>query len=71
MALLRAAVLHGEATLRKEKAGAGVGLHLSRELVVRHGGILVTDPVPAGGTRVWFCSPSKVGASFAAPPGAA
>ena len=61
----------GEATLRKEKAGAGVGLHLSRQLVIRHGGILWTDPVPAGGTRVSFCLPSKVGASFAAPPGAA
>lgn len=61
----------GEATLRKEKAGAGVGLHLSRQLVVRHGGIMWTDPVPAGGTRVSFCLPSKVGATFAAPPGAA
>ena len=61
----------GEATLRKEKAGAGVGLHLSRQLVVRHGGILWTDPVPAGGTRVSFCLPSKTGARFAAPPGAA
>jgi signal transduction histidine kinase len=61
----------GEATLRKEKAGAGVGLHLSRQLVVRHGGILWTDPVPAGGTRVSFCLPSKVGATFEAPPGAA
>ncbi len=61
----------GEATLRKEKAGAGVGLHLSRQLVVRHGGILWTDPVPAGGTRVSFCLPSRAGARFAAPPGAA
>ena len=61
----------GEATLRKEKAGAGVGLHLSRQLVVRHGGILWTDPVPAGGTRVSFCLPSKAGATFEAPPGAA
>ncbi len=61
----------GEATLRKEKAGAGVGLHLSRQLVVRHGGILWTDPVPAGGTRVSFCLPSKAGATFVAPPGAA
>lgn len=61
----------GEATLRKEKAGAGVGLHLSRQLVIRHGGILWTDPVPAGGTRVSFCLPSKVGATFDAPPGAA
>ncbi len=61
----------GEATLRKEKAGAGVGLHLSRQLVIRHGGILWTDPVPAGGTRVSFCLPSKAGATFVAPPGAA
>jgi signal transduction histidine kinase len=61
----------GEATLRKEKAGAGVGLHLSRQLVVRHGGILWTDPIPAGGTRVSFCLPSRAGATFAAPPGAA
>jgi len=48
----------GEATLRKE-------------LVLRHGGILWTDPVPAGGTRVSFCLPSKPGATFEAPPGAA
>jgi signal transduction histidine kinase len=61
----------GEATLRKEKAGAGVGLHLSRQLVVRHGGILWTDPIPAGGTRVSFCLPSRAGARFVAPPGAA
>jgi signal transduction histidine kinase len=61
----------GESTLRKEKAGAGVGLHLSRQLVIRHGGILWTDPVPAGGTRVSFCLPSRAGATFVAPPGAA
>jgi len=61
----------GEATLRKEKAGVGVGLHLSRQLIVRHGGILWTDPVPAGGTRVSFCLPSRAGARFAEPPGAA
>jgi signal transduction histidine kinase len=61
----------GEATLRKEKAGVGVGLHLSRQLIVRHGGILWTDPIPAGGTRVSFCLPSRAGARFAEPPGAA
>lgn len=61
----------GEAVLRKEKAGVGVGLHLSRQLVVRHGGILWTDPVPAGGTRVSFCLPSRAGTTFSAPPGAA
>jgi signal transduction histidine kinase len=61
----------GEAILRKEKAGVGVGLHLSRQLIVRHGGILWTDPVPAGGTRVSFCLPSRAGTRFAEPPGAA
>jgi signal transduction histidine kinase len=61
----------GEATLRKERAGVGVGLHLSRQLIVRHGGILWTDPVPSGGTRVSFCLPSRAGARFQEPPGAA
>jgi signal transduction histidine kinase len=51
----------GEATLRKEKAGVGVGLHLARQLIVQHGGILWTDPVPSGGTRVSFCLPAKRG----------
>jgi signal transduction histidine kinase len=61
----------GEATLRKERAGAGVGLHLARQLVVRHGGILWTDPLPAGGTRVSFCLPSRAGRRFETRPGAA
>ena len=51
----------GEATLRKEKAGVGVGLHLARQLIVQHGGILWTDPVPSGGTRVAFCLPATRG----------
>ncbi len=51
----------GEATLRKEKAGVGVGLHLARRLVVEHGGILWTDPIPSGGTRVSFCIPAHPG----------
>ncbi len=51
----------GEAVLRKEKAGVGVGLHLSRQLIVQHGGILWTDPIPSGGTRVSFCIPSQRG----------
>ncbi len=51
----------GEATLRKEKAGVGVGLHLARQLIVQHGGILWTDPVPSGGTRVSFCLPATRG----------
>jgi signal transduction histidine kinase len=51
----------GEATLRKEKAGVGVGLHLARQLIVQHRGILWTDPIPSGGTRVSFCLPSHRG----------
>lgn len=48
----------GEAILRKEKAGAGVGLHLARKLILEHGGIIWADPLPGGGTRVSFCLPS-------------
>jgi signal transduction histidine kinase len=51
----------GEAVLRKEKAGVGVGLHLARQLIVQHGGILWTDPIPSGGTRVSFCIPAHRG----------
>jgi signal transduction histidine kinase len=58
----------GEETLRKEKAGAGVGLHLARQLVVEHGGILWTDPLPGGGTRVAFCLPALGGDRVAAAP---
>ena len=52
----------GEEILRKERAGAGVGLHLARQLVVEHGGIMWADPLPAGGTRVSFVIPSRPGA---------
>jgi signal transduction histidine kinase len=58
----------GEATLRKEKAGVGVGLHLARQMVLEHGGILWADPLPGGGTRVAFCIPSQVGQRLAVPP---
>jgi signal transduction histidine kinase len=51
----------GEDTLRKERAGAGVGLHLARQLVVQHGGILWADPLPSGGTRVSFVIPVHEG----------
>jgi signal transduction histidine kinase len=58
----------GEATLRKQKAGAGAGLHLARQLVLEHGGILWTDPVPSGGTRVSFCVPAHPGMRLSTPP---
>jgi signal transduction histidine kinase len=51
----------GEDILRKERAGAGVGLHLARQLVVQHGGILWADPLPSGGTRVSFVIPAHEG----------
>jgi two-component system sensor histidine kinase VicK len=47
----------GEEILRKERAGLGLGLHLARQLVVMHGGIMWADPLPSGGTRVAFCIP--------------
>jgi signal transduction histidine kinase len=58
----------GEATLRKEKAGVGVGLHLARRLVLEHGGILWADPIPGGGSRVSFCIPLHAGERVLAPP---
>ena len=58
----------GEATLRKEKAGVGVGLHLARQLIVGHGGILWSDPIPSGGTRVSFCVPGHAGERVTARP---
>ena len=51
----------GEDILRKERAGAGVGLHMARQLVVQHGGILWADPLPSGGTRVSFVIPAHEG----------
>jgi signal transduction histidine kinase len=51
----------GEGILRKERAGAGVGLHLARQLVIEHGGIMWADPLPAGGTRVSFVIPARPG----------
>jgi signal transduction histidine kinase len=58
----------GEGVLRKEKAGVGVGLHLARQMIVEHGGILWTDPLPGGGTRASFCLPAEVGARLELPP---
>ena len=61
----------GEATLRKEKAGVGVGLHLARKIVIEHGGVMWSDPLPGGGTRVSFCIPITEGQRLAAPPASA
>jgi signal transduction histidine kinase len=47
----------GEDILRKERAGLGLGLHLARQLVVLHGGIMWAEPLPSDGTRVAFCIP--------------
>jgi two-component system cell cycle sensor histidine kinase PleC len=58
----------GEPTLRKERSGAGVGLHLARQIIVEHGGVMWADPLPGGGTRVSFCLPIHEGQRLAAPP---
>ena len=58
----------GEDILRKERAGIGIGLHMARQIVVQHGGILWTDPLPAGGTRVSFCIPHHAGETVTRPP---
>lgn len=59
----------GEETLRKERSGAGIGLHMARQLVLQHGGIIWADPLPAGGTRVSFCLPADRGAKVSTPRG--
>jgi len=61
----------GEATLRKEKAGVGVGLHLARKIVIEHGGVMWSDPLPGGGTRVSFCIPISEGHRISVPPASA
>jgi signal transduction histidine kinase len=57
----------GEDVLRKERARAGVGLHMARQLVVGHGGILWTDPLLSGGTRVSFVIPANEGEQIGKP----
>jgi signal transduction histidine kinase len=61
----------GEATLRKEKSGVGVGLHLARQIITEHGGVLWSDPLPGGGTRVAFCIPIVEGQRLSEPPAGA
>ena len=58
----------GEDILRKERAGAGVGLHMARQLVLQHGGIMWADPLPAGGTRFSFVIPAREGQTISSPP---
>ena len=58
----------GEDILRKERAGAGVGLHMARQLVLQHGGIMWADPLPAGGTRFSFVIPARPGETISTPP---
>ena len=53
----------GEEILRKQRAGAGVGLHLARRLVIEHGGTMWADRLSTGGTRVSFVIPTRPAAS--------
>jgi K+-sensing histidine kinase KdpD len=58
----------GEEILRKERSGAGVGLHMARQIVMQHGGIMWAEPLPAGGSRVSFVIPSQEGQTVTQPP---
>jgi hypothetical protein len=58
----------GEEILRKERSGIGLGLHMARQLIVQHGGVIWADPLPAGGTRVSFCLPITRGERLTQPP---
>ena len=60
-----------KASVKGAKAGVGVGLHLARQMVVEHGGILWADPIPGGGTRAAFCIPSQAGQRLAVRPAGA
>lgn len=61
----------GESVLHKEKSGVGTGLHLARQVVVEHGGIMWVDPIPGGGTRAAFCLPRRRGERLEVPPAGA
>ena len=61
----------GEGVLHKEKSGVGTGLHLARQLVVEHGGVMWVDPLPGGGTRASFCVPHQRGQRLEMPPAGA
>ena len=37
-----------------EGSGAGLGLHIAKEIIAAHGGEIGIDDVPGGGTCVWF-----------------
>ncbi len=58
----------GEGVLRKERAGVGLGLHMARQLVAQHGGVMWADPLPGGGTRASFCIPAARGQRVSEPP---
>jgi signal transduction histidine kinase len=58
----------GEEILRKERSGIGLGLHMARQLILQHGGVVWADPLPAGGTRVSFCLPLTRGERLTEPP---
>ena len=57
----------GRSCARRRREWA-LGLHLARQLIVEHGGILWTDPLPGGGTRASFCVPARAGQRLDAPP---
>ncbi|HZN42278.1 MAG TPA: HAMP domain-containing sensor histidine kinase, partial [Actinomycetota bacterium] len=61
----------GEGVMHKEKSGVGTGLHLARQLVLEHGGVMWTDPLPGGGTRAAFCIPRRAGERLESPPAGA
>ena len=58
----------GEGVLRKEKSGVGTGLHLARQLVVEHGGVMWTDPLPGRRHASVFLHPAPRGRAAREPP---
>jgi signal transduction histidine kinase len=46
-----------------DRSGLGLGLHISRDIVERHGGMIYLDPPPDGGSRFVISLPLVAGAA--------
>lgn len=59
--------VRGQAALESGATGLGLGLHIVKTLVERHGGQVGVDSAPGQGASFWFEVPAALGRSEAAP----